>query len=380
MGNSNKIKLIYLTYQVFPNPKANNLQTIRMLESFQSQGIHTKLIFPDRGVQSKNPEEIFKFYGVKNKFLIETLKHKLPFNSINYAQKLNFRISSFIWSYFAVNKIIKSVNNQTIFYTRTNWILLFLAKKKNLIVYECHKENRVDNYIFKKIQNNKNIILIFPSEKLKAFYTLKYPKLMNVLVLPSAYDERMFSNFIQKEKNRVIFVGNLLRFNVSRNIEFIINAFNDPRLENYKLSIIGGPNDFAKSLSKTNKNSNIEILGHLKHQDAVQKMRTGEIGILINIEDSNSTFYTSPIKYFEYIKGGLKVVAVDFASHRNLPFKDNIYFFQNNNLESLIENIILASKSSFIKNNLISNYSYDNRVNNIVSYLARLEGLEPPTL
>ena len=37
--------LTYITYQVFPNEKANTLQTIRMLESLSNCGLNVKLVF-----------------------------------------------------------------------------------------------------------------------------------------------------------------------------------------------------------------------------------------------------------------------------------------------------------------------------------------------
>ena len=39
--------LTYITYQVFPNEKANTLQTIRMLESLSNSGLNVKIIEPD---------------------------------------------------------------------------------------------------------------------------------------------------------------------------------------------------------------------------------------------------------------------------------------------------------------------------------------------
>ena len=39
--------------------------------------------------------------------------------------------------------------------------------------------------------------------------------------------------------------------------------------------------------------------------------------------------FTSPLKYFEYIASGLKVVAIDNPTHRNLPYQDKIEFFSS---------------------------------------------------
>ena len=69
-----------------------------------------------------------------------------------------------------------------------------------------------------------------------------------------------------------------------------------------------------------------------------QVMLESNIGILINSsENIHSTKFTSPLKYFEYMAAELKILAVDFESHRELPFSDNILFFDENNKDSFID-------------------------------------------
>ena len=55
-------KITYITYQVFPNEKANTIQTMRMLQSMNMFIKDTKLIFPDRGKFNKKIDDIKKFY------------------------------------------------------------------------------------------------------------------------------------------------------------------------------------------------------------------------------------------------------------------------------------------------------------------------------
>ena len=93
----------------------------------------------------------------------------------------------------------------------------------------------------------------------------------------------------------------------------------------------------------------------------------------------HSTNYTSPLKYFEYLAARLKIVAVDFKSHRNLPFANNILFFQEENKEEFIQSILDSQKITPIIENDFKKLSISERVKNIID-LARLEGLEPPTL
>ena len=104
-----------------------------------------------------------------------------------------------------------------------------------------------------------------------------------------------------------------------------------------------------------------------------------EIGILINNEDNHALKYTSPLKYFEYLAANLKIVAVDFNSHKKLPFSDNILFFQNNQKLSFINSIVNSKKTIPVKSEHYEEYSLSKRVKRIIKF-ARLEGLEPPTL
>ena len=80
----------------------------------------------------------------------------------------------------------------------------------------------------------------------------------------------------------------------------------------------------------------VTLHGYLKRKSAIDLISECSIGLLINSdENQHSTKYTSPLKYFEYLYAGLNIVAVDFPSHRALPFSENILFFHENNEEGL---------------------------------------------
>ena len=52
------------------------------------------------------------------------------------------------------------------------------------------------------------------------------------------------------------------------------------------------------------------------------------VGLLINAPDKHSKYFTSPLKYFEYLAASLNVVAIDFPSHRVLPNQENVFYFK----------------------------------------------------
>ncbi len=266
--------------------------------------------------------------------------------------------------------------------TRTHWILLFLSKYKNLIIFECHKFSKINNFIFKRLRKKENILIVFTNKSLKDSFLLSNTLEQKTIILESSFEERLFKDsktYSNKKKNKIIFVGHLLRFNKPRDLKFIIDAFKEKELENFELTIIGGPNKAVNDLKKT-AGKNIRVLGHISNKDAIKEMESADIGILINEQGQHSEMHTSPIKYFEYLRSGLKILAVNFEAHKNLPLNENVYYFENKNLNSFKNNLIKASKKNFKENTELDKFSYSHRASKLINHIARLEGLEPPTL
>ena len=103
------MNLNYITYQTFPAPTANSLQTISHVKHFARQGIDVSLIFPLREESSStNLNEIKSFYEFDEKIQIEGLSHKLPFGKISIGVKFAYLFSHLAWSYLTVKKVLKS--------------------------------------------------------------------------------------------------------------------------------------------------------------------------------------------------------------------------------------------------------------------------------
>ena len=159
----------------------------------------------------------------------------------------------------------------------------------------------------------------------------------------------------------------MLRFGKERSLDTIINAFSTPELKNYQLNLIGGPENEAMKIRKLieEKNiSNIKVAGRLNRIEIVQELLSSSVGLLINAPDKHSKYFTSPLKYFEYLAVGLCVVAIDFPSHRLLPNQENIFYFENNE-DSLIKAIKESCNSDFKEIDL-QNISLDNRAKKII--------------
>jgi len=364
--------LTYITYQTFPAETANSLQTISIIKYFVKNGLDVKLYFPLREKNSNdNLNELKKFYSFNEEFKTVGLKHNLPFGKLKLLEPIWFHISHFIWSKVNVKNIIKLSANDEIFFTRSDWVLYFLAKQDKNVIFECHQISKIRSWVLKRVSKNNKVKIIFLNNNLKNYYENLN---LNNRVLHSGVDSILFSKFknIKQKENQVVYVGNLIRFGKKRGLDFIIEAFSSyDELKKYNLQIIGGPKKEASRLQeivKENKFENITVTGRLNREETAKKIMESSVGILINTgESSHSRDFTSPLKYFEYLFAKLKIVAVDFPAHRILPYSDNISFFKKNDHREFVNSIIKTDSINNHEN--FKGISIDDRVKEIIKFV-----------
>ena len=154
--------------------------------------------------------------------------------------------------------------------------------------------------------------------------------------------------------SEIIFTGNIQRFNDDRGLKFIIRSFlNEEIPNNLKLKIIGWPlkevQELREFVNSLNLNHCVEILDRLDRKLTIAQIEESSIGLLINSSNNLHSYkHTSPLKYFEYLYGELNILAVDFPSHRSLPFSDNITFFNENDEEGFIKALLKINKNKII--------------------------------
>ena len=368
-------EICYLTYQSFPAETANSLQTISNIKYLVKNGVDVELIFPLREKKSNaSIEKIKAHYSIREDFKVTGMKHFLPFGRVKIFEGFFFHISHFLWSFFVVTFKIKKTKDKK-FITRSDWILYFLARKDCKVLFECHQTSKVRTFIINRSKSFSNVKFIFLNEHLQAYYKMDGK---NSQVLHNGVDVEMFNSSISKlDHNRegLIFVGNLRRFNESRGIDFIVDAFKNSKfLQDHRLSIIGGPDQEAQKLKEKieelNLQESVTVTGRLGRSEIAEVYANANIGILINSSSNQHSYkYTSPLKYFEYLYMGLKVIGVDFPSHRSLPKNDEINFFQENNISSFET----AVKQSLEKNQPVNtdkeDFSLDTRARKIINFL-----------
>ena len=375
--------IIYITYQSFPAETANSTQSIANIIELVRQGNKLSLVFPKREKNSSDKLQDFqKYYSFTENFKIFGLSHPLPFGRINKFNKISFHISHLMWSFF-VTTFNKKINHGDLYITRSDWVFLFLSLKKKSVIFECHTESRLRKILMKySIKNNASKVVFITKSLQTAFSDLDFKNQKNI-VLNSGYRAEFFKNTTVKNDKQVVFVGSLLRFGESRDIEFILDCFGSEKLNDYKLKIVGGPENYVARLQNQIQDlglDNVELIGRLDQQETSKILMESSTGILINSRNNKNSFlHTSPLKYFEYLAANLNIVAVDFPSHKSLPISDKIAFFNFADKKQFIDALFNAKSLPRPTRTAVENFSYENRIKKLLDF-ARLEGLEPPTL
>ena len=100
-----------------------------------------------------------------------------------------------------------------------------------------------------------------------------------------------------------------------------------------------------------------------------------KFGLLTNSPDNDhSYFYTSPLKYFEYLHSGLSIIAVDFPSHRSLPISEKISFFENGSKDDFINILKKYKKSEPLSKDQLYITSLDYRAKQLIKFIISTPG------
>ena len=371
-------KIHYITYQTFPSEKANTIQTIENLRNLNKEGVKVDLIYPLRDKNSTDNLSILKdYYSLDFDISFKGKNHLLPFGKVKIFEKYTYLLSHVLWSYW-VTRNFKPENNSYVF-TRSDWIYYFLSRKNIPVVFECHQLTNLRTLLMKKSIKYPESKIIFLNNNLAKDSNLD---LVNnpqkITVMHNGVDHDYFKTPLKEpsQKNKMVFVGNLLRFNKSRGIEFVIQSMAKNNFPNDILfKIIGGPEDEVDRLkdlvSKLQLKDRVEIVGRMSRKETINQLRNSEFGLLLNSNDDiHSTDHTSPLKYFEYLYAGLKIIAIDFPSHRALPFSTNICFFTKKDSKSFIKAINDASSKSILNKVDLESITLEKRSKKILSFLS----------
>ena len=139
-----------------------------------------------------------------------------------------YLFSHVIWSYL-VSRTYTQKKYKNIF-TLSDWVFYFLSRKRKNIIFECHNLTKLRIKLLKKsLKINNNSKIVFINELIRE--DAGFAKSPQVHVIESGYDDDLFfEQSKNSEKKKIVFSGNLLRFNEDRGVKTILHYFNNLKL------------------------------------------------------------------------------------------------------------------------------------------------------
>ena len=132
------------------------------------------------------------------------------------------------------------------------------------------------------------------------------------------------------ENIRIIYAGSLFRFGQPRGMSLFAENLN--KISGLDIQLVIATTDkksykFIEQIQKNNKNIKFELYSNLSRREVSNLYNNCSMGLLVNNDSIHATKFTSPLKFFEYVATGLKVIATDNKAHKLLPYQESINFF-----------------------------------------------------
>lgn len=362
----------YIANVRIPTEKAHGIQIMKMCEAFSNQSANVELIIPKR--KNHLNEDPFEYYCVDRNFRISK-GWCLDFVKLGYVGYWIELIT------FTLPLVLKALFKNVTFYTRDEFVAFCLKFIGKEVVWEAHR-GQVNLFIKSLLKLNIKIVVI--SAALKSLYVTLGAKGENILVSPDGVDIDQFNTLINKEEARfrcgldqhektVLYTGHLYSW---KGADILAEAAKN--IPEVSFIFVGGTEkDITSFRSRFGDITNIKIVGRKPYKDIPTYMRCADILALPNsAKEDISKYYTSPLKLFEYMASGKPIIASDLPSIHEIIDESTSYFFEPDNVDSLVITINQMFKEYHqaeekAKNNLsrVWRYSWDNRANEIVQFV-----------
>ncbi|KZX16047.1 putative teichuronic acid biosynthesis glycosyltransferase TuaH [Methanobrevibacter cuticularis] len=283
---------------------------------------------------NKNINNIFLKFTNKNS------KHfKNSISTTNFLSNFN-EIKESIDSYIENNNI----ENGIIFVEFPNWAYLteYLKEKYNFkIVFDVldeyegfHPDDEVLLDSFRHLIGLTDLVITtsnFLSKKLKNLNN-------NVKIIRNGTEFNHFNNHIKPYKNEKPIIGYYGALSYWVDFEKIYHAAT--KRPNYDFVIIGDFKDSKELFKEKLKNlSNVKFLGKIDYYILPKYLNTFDVAIIPFKSDIDLIKATNPVKFYEYLSMGKKIVSTDIPEL--FDFKD-LYVYTCNGNEDFLKSIDLC--------------------------------------
>ena len=382
------IKIVYFSDARIPSEMANSVSIINLCNAFTQLGVDINLVKPWRfRNRNINSDDIYKIYGIKNKFnivntpyldlsIFEKIFPNLILRPANYFTKR-------VWQRYIADFIVNKFSPDVI-HMRNNipFALNHLTKKNKFVLLEFYDEPSkfyLDIYKRSIVGNKKLILTAITSNLADRISELFQIDRKIIEISPSGVDKSRFSKTAlnsNKVRKTIMYIGSL---HSNRGIDNFILA--SKNVNEHDFIIIGGTKEDSKKLKakfNLNNKSNLSFISHQTHSQKSNYYDNADIVILpMTSNQTHTKLYASPNKLFEYMASGKPIIASDLPSinevvshnHSALLFKPDDSIDLTEKIYQLVNNKKLSEKLSLNSFDLVDNYTWETKAKNMLDLI-----------
>lgn len=296
--------------------------------------------------------------------------------------------SNKIFFFYNLKKIIKSYKEDILIYSRDLKQMRLALKSfrdfENVhFVFETHQilsENYMRNHEFKNSRKSRALemyiyqntnILVSITETLKKDIEDKFLNITkNHYVLPLGFNKKFMEvKPYKKVKYDLIYTGN---FSSWKGLDILIHAIRILKFDyqiNTQVLLVGASKqdkvNYENLARLLEVDDCVQIIRRVKHKEIYNLLKNAKIGVIPNKYEGDGMLYTNPLKLYEYLGAGLKIVVSKLPSIQSAVPSKLVFFATPEDPQDFANTIKKALECSddglIEKHNFSKNFTWESR-------------------
>lgn len=374
-----KKNILYIANLRLPTEKAYGIQIAKMCEAFYQTGLDVELVYPARKSHIRASFE--NFYGIPQKIKVTCLKAPdfyLPSKLAIIAFVIKNLISSVRLFFYALGR------PADIYYSRDELTIVLLSFFRTNLSFEAHRFSSTRRFLYRRMRN-AGIKIVVISKSIADRFIQDGFRREDILTAHDGVDIDNFNINVSKSESRrklglsqkdiiILYAGHLFSW---KGTDVLAQAAR--HLTAITFVFVGGTEKDIKTFRKNfGILPNIQIIGQRPHGEVPLFLKAADVLVLPNSANQAISFYTSPLKLFEYMASGRPIVSSNLPSIAEILNKENAVLFNPGDIDALVDRIRYLLEHPEHAHSIalkaledVKNYSWHNRAQRIINFLKK---------
>lgn len=355
-----------------PTEKAHGLQIAKMCEAYVKLGHDIELIVPFR--RNSITETVGGYYGLTVDFPVRTISIPDTILFSRWVPSLAYWLQAVL---FLIRLSIKNtIQKDTLIMTRSSDVAWWYTLRGYTVMCEVHEWPRArawfSAYLLKKVKylvtNSKGLAEELLKHNLSAFVAPNGVDLES-LKPTMGREEMRKQNNIEESAFVAMYIGALEDW---KGYMTFLEA--SSKNESVTFVVVGGKEDHIKTLQE--KYPKVRFLGTKPYRDIGNYQGMADVLVIPNDPKfTEAQQYTSPIKLFAHLAGGVPIVVTDLPTIRDIVSEEEVFFFDGSidSLSQVIEEVKKDKGEAKCRAEYACKkarmYTWTRRVENIISII-----------